>query len=272
MLTMAGVTCGATGFSQPTEIAEAEVYAAYYEVLSDALKIHGDATAKEIVLNNIVPNGIFHTELIDFNNDGVPALLINQGNPENGTLYVYGYVDGKAKLLFSQWIRLIPDSGGSFTISTHKSGINYFILQEGGLNYQSTYYYMIDNGEWVCDLSIKSTGPIQGEFVFEVNGEEANIDEYRAVIGFRDEFVDNNDIALYGNIREDFYEFSRSNNTDSFYQRQVTEVENMLNRLLDLSKNPDTGDPTGWQRPVFYTLFAVAAVSVLWLLLRKKKN
>ena len=167
-------------------------YMAYYDVLKAAVDEYG-VGLNEVELVDGWPGyrGVFYAELIDFENDGFPEMLIiyNEGEGDIEAHYsIYGY-PGKLERYFQDASYAIGDGASWYGIGTTRNNKKYFIASSAGEvgggdyfngNYFDTFY-AIENGRWeeVLKCSYTITRELSDEsFSWTVNGAQVSEQAY----------------------------------------------------------------------------------------------
>jgi len=176
-------------------------YRAYYELIESKIEEYGvgynDGGFYEGEFESYwrgVYRGIIHAELIDFNNDGLPELVIiyNNGIGLGADLWsIYGYTESIEKYYEAY---SGGDGGSSYDISIAVSsdGIRYLDCYEGYVVYDYEifeHYYTVRDGAWVTALSRSFAITSESRFDYDreeyewewlVNGISVSENEYNA--------------------------------------------------------------------------------------------
>ena len=146
------------------------IYRAFYDTLQNAIAEYGISLSC-----NPNSEGMRSAWLIDFNNDGMPALMFNRSVDYGfGVLYfVYGYSHDAAELWFTGLATPFNTAPNTFSIAVNDSGKKY--LMEFGIHTWSTwcYYHSFANGESVLALGrhsiLEYIETEDGEWVYKTN-------------------------------------------------------------------------------------------------------
>jgi len=185
------------------------VYASYHELLSSRIAEFGLGRRETDASNAPFIRGVIYAELIDFDNDGVPELLLirgDEGMPASAVCYVYRYTMDGIELLESYglylnhaWISIVEASNGTS-----------FLCYSGGdaFGIDDTYYTIVD-GSWVEVLNrahyeneiYDNNGYwLRDEFEWFVNGNSVNEQAYNNALESHLGIVTSSQISIFDDI------------------------------------------------------------------------
>jgi len=174
-----------SGSGEYTDPRLASIYHAYRELLLEALYYIGDAYLDDSYGWVSGYYGVQHAEIIDFDNDGTPELLMIIGEGETLTILLFTYIDEPVLLLEKElWIWM---DGYELYIATSVDGKSYLIeVQWGGsvdgerdASYQALMY-----GNFESVFNTFSWNTVDGSGMptsrnFTVNGQSTSEEYYR---------------------------------------------------------------------------------------------
>jgi hypothetical protein len=161
-----------------------EVYLAYYELLMGMIEEYGQRGENE---GGRYAPGLDSAFLIDFDNDGIPELVIsyvNEPSDIGATIYIYGFADNLV-LLYTGSKPISGTGSHGYYVATSYNGISYLISYTGHYRWEihDTYYTLAD-GMWVAVLEYNYLLIWDGdtpEIYFFVNGIEVSEDIYNSI-------------------------------------------------------------------------------------------
>jgi serine/threonine protein kinase len=152
------------------------VYAAFYEVLSGAVREHGRPISHELLMRN---DGVSYARLLDFDGDGVPELVFLIDSDESGyrwqteqELRIYSFVDGEA--VRSYTLEEVSQTPFSFAFTENNRA---FLRLDHIWNIENATFHAHRNGAWVEALNMEGATRYYADEFF-VDGEEVSEEDY----------------------------------------------------------------------------------------------
>jgi len=244
----------------PSETVNAEpntllaAYMAYYDLIESLIDDYGvgynqgnvDFLWDSKLWWTAVYSGVIYAELIDFNNDGLPELLVmyNDGNTWfSDTWAIYGYT-GTVERYFKMLYGFEGGSGNDAEIALSSNGMKYLIY----CHYYYVYdderdycYYTVKDDSWVKALtrSVSITDEskqwgYQGEFQWEwfVNGCQVSEIEYDTAPEIELEIINIRNFPFYTRYQEDFE--IKNERASGFVNTFLVELNNRIAQLETL--------------------------------------
>ena len=155
---LSGVLCtsmflavpGTVAYAQTPTIGEYSALAAFYEFLASpqVVQLTSDATEDEVSWDI---DAIRHAQLIDFNNNGIPEMLliVNDAQilPHNYRVIVVSYTEQGAQVVNKEYSK--GNALYGFGVSSGVDGRNFLVFAVG----LGTYYFTLEDGIWENLLS-----------------------------------------------------------------------------------------------------------------------
>ena len=219
-------------------------YRAYASLLDEKVRQHGFGITVTGSFNNLQGRGLLYANLIDFDNDGLPELIIVYSTndfvfPEifaNYDYAVYGYHENL--LLHDTGLLIGYREGGLFQIASDQHGTNYFALLQGwsggadSHGSSESYSTVVDNN-WVEVFSKSSSIDVDflNDFLvieeFILNGVHVSEQEFNNA-SVEDQL---GSLRIYGLSYEDYAAqstFDTVHEVIEYLQSRIAELELIL--------------------------------------------
>ena len=136
------------------DVSLSETYAVYYQLLTAAINEFGTGAMLTNADGSPQIKGVIYAELIDFDNDGLPELLLMYGDDDffaSAYCVIYTYLPGYVKLLESYHLYL---NHSMISIAESRSGVAYLCYSEGDYSAWSDSYFTLVDTDWTEVLSL----------------------------------------------------------------------------------------------------------------------
>ena len=160
MMLIAVLPVSAPALAAPSEATVTAAFRAYLEILTKATADYGVGwSAGPLFFEGpdiYVDQGVIHAELIDFDKDGLPELLLVFSRGEHANMYfldceVYGYTAGGVDIFDSYWIG--GEGGYAEDVIIMEDDNHMFYIQNLCIyesdDSEERFFHTVKNGQWV---------------------------------------------------------------------------------------------------------------------------
>ena len=187
------------------------VYRAYYEFLSGAVAEHGPGHRVDNIHGGENFRGVIYAELIDFDNNGVPELLLIYGSdvaPYSADCVVYGYSRGFIEELGRYELYL---NHLMLDIALSHDGSSFLIHNFGDSFGNDAYYYTFVNNQWIQvlnrgyiihEIEDNAGNWLRDEYEWYIDGRNVSEQEFNRVADVDLGIIDVRDINIFIDVRD----------------------------------------------------------------------
>ena len=224
-----------------------DVYKSYYELMESLIDDYGigynkgkiDSVGDSGLWWTAVYSGVVYAELIDFNNDGLPELLVVFNNGEtwwSDIWAIYGYT-GNVELYCEKYYGFEGGEGSDAEIALSSNGMCYLVCADYDYVYDDEreyYYYTVRDGNWdtamTRSVSITDESRLKGDFQWQwkVNDYLVSENEYETAPETELGIIDTRSIPFYTRFAEDLV--TKNERASDFVYMLLAELENRISQ------------------------------------------
>jgi hypothetical protein len=138
---------------------DADAYTAYHSILKYAIDKYGIGGETDDIIFFTYTNGLYSAHIIDFDNNGLPELLLTYYADGLAALHcvIYGFdtYSHSIKLLYAGESHPISTGPSHYHTLADKSGKYYLYKSWGHSSGWHDYFYTLQNNEWVLVLGMR---------------------------------------------------------------------------------------------------------------------